>query len=93
VDARDRVGVDCSGGATRVVQPATEVKGGGGAPVVGGGEEEVGKLQGGVGKLGVGPIGVEEGWEAVLRGEQEVAAGSDRRQWCSDRNSSAFRGW
>jgi hypothetical protein len=61
VDARDRVEVDCSGGATRAVLPAAEVNGGGGAPVVGGGEEEVGKLQGGVGKLEVESIGVEEG--------------------------------
>jgi hypothetical protein len=74
VDARDRVGVDYSGGAAGAVRPAAEVNGGGGAPVVGGGQEEVGKLQGGVGKLGVAPIGVEEGREGVLRGEQEVAA-------------------
>jgi hypothetical protein len=42
--------------------------------VVVSGEEGVGKLQGGVGKLGVGPIGVEEGWEGVLHGERGVAA-------------------
>jgi hypothetical protein len=93
VDARDRVGVDCRGGATRAVRPAAEVNSGGGALVVGGGEEEVGKLQGGVGKLGVAPIGVEKGRRGVLHGEQEAAAGGSRRQRCSDRNSSAFRGW
>jgi hypothetical protein len=43
-DGRDRVGVACSGGATRAVRPTAEVNGGGGAPMVGGGEEEVGKL-------------------------------------------------
>jgi hypothetical protein len=43
------------------MRPAAEENGGGGAPVVVSGEEGVGKLQGGVGKLGVGPIGVEEG--------------------------------
>jgi hypothetical protein len=35
------------------------VIGGDGAPVVGGGEEEVGELLDSVGKLSVGPIGVE----------------------------------
>jgi hypothetical protein len=69
------------------------VNGGGGAPVVGGSEEEVGKLQGGVGKLGVGPIGVEKGRRGVLHGEQEAAGGGGRRQRCSDRNSLAFSGW
>jgi hypothetical protein len=93
VDARDRVGVDCSSGATRAVWSAVEVNDGGGAPVVGGGEEEVGKLQGGVGKLGVGPIGVEKGRRGVLHCEQEATASGGRRQWYSDRNSSAFRGW
>jgi hypothetical protein len=77
----------------RAVRPAVEVNGRGGALVVGGGEEEVGKLQGGVGKLSGGPIGVEEGREGVLHGEQEATAGGGRRQRCSDRNSSAFRGW
>jgi hypothetical protein len=52
-----------------------EVNSRGGAPVVVGGEEGVGKLQGGVGKLGVGPIGVEEGRRGVLHGEQRAAAG------------------
>jgi hypothetical protein len=69
------------------------VNGGGGAPVVVGGEEGVGKLQGGVGKLKVGSIRVEEDQEGVLHGEQGAAAGGGRRQWCSGRNSSAFRGW
>jgi hypothetical protein len=45
------------------------VNSGGGAPVVVGGEGEVRKLQGGVGKLEVGSIGVEEGREGVLHGE------------------------
>jgi hypothetical protein len=36
---------------------------------------------------------VEEGREGVLHGEQEAAAGGGRRQWCSGRNSTAFRGW
>jgi hypothetical protein len=93
VDGRDRVGVACSGGVTRAVRPAAEVNGGGGGPVVGGGEEEVGKLQGGVGKLGVGPIGVEKGRRGVLHGEQRAAADDGHRQWCSGHNSSAFRGW
>jgi hypothetical protein len=57
------------------------------------GKEGVGELQGGVGKLEVGSIGVEEGWEGVLHSEQEAAAGGGRRQWCSGRNSTAFRGW
>jgi hypothetical protein len=93
VDAQDRVGVDCSGGAARAVRPAVEVNSGGGAPVVGGGEEEVRNLQGGVGKLGVGPIGVEKGWRWVLHVEQEAAAGGARRQWFSGRNSMALGGW
>jgi hypothetical protein len=70
VDARDRVGVDCSGGATRAVRPAAEVNGGDSAPMVRGNEEEVRKLQGSVGKLGVGPIGVEKGRRGVFYGEQ-----------------------
>jgi hypothetical protein len=85
--------VACSGGATGAVRPAVELNGGGGAPVVWGGEEEVGKLQGGVEKLGVGPIGVKEGQDGVLHGEQGAAAGGACRQRCSGRNSSAFRGW
>jgi hypothetical protein len=56
-------------------------------------EERVGELQGGVGKLGVGSIGVEEGREGVLHGEQGAAAGGGRRQWRSGRNSTAFRDW
>jgi hypothetical protein len=79
VGGRDRVGVACSGGATRAVRPAVEVNGGGDAPVVGGGEEEVGMLQGGVGKLGVGPIGVERGRRGMFHGEQKAAVGGDRR--------------
>jgi hypothetical protein len=93
VDTRDRVRVDCSGGATRAERPATEVNNGGGALVVGGGGEEVGKLQGGVEKLGVGPIGVEKGRRGVFHGEQRAAADGDHRQLCSSRNSSSFRGW
>jgi hypothetical protein len=93
VDARDRVRVAFSGGTTRAVRPAAEVNSEGSVPVVRGGEEEVGELQGGVGKLGVGPIGVEEGRRGVLHGEQEAAAGGACRQWCSGRNSSALRGW
>jgi hypothetical protein len=76
VDARDRVGVDCSGGATRAVRPAAEVNGGDGAPMVGGDEEEVRKLQGSMGKLGVGPIGVEKGWRGcstASRGQRRAA--------------------
>jgi hypothetical protein len=57
-----------------------------GALVVVGGEEEVGELQGGVEKLGVGPIGVEKGREGVLHGEQGAAADGGRRQWRSGRN-------
>jgi hypothetical protein len=78
VDVRDWVGVACSGGATRAVRPAVEVNGGGGAPVVGGGEKVVGELQGGVEKLGVEAIGVEEGRRGVPHGEQKAAAGEDR---------------
>jgi hypothetical protein len=70
-----------------------EVNGEGGVSVVRGGEEEVGELQGDVGKLGVGLIGVEEGRRGVLHGEQEVAVGGACRQWCSGWNSSALRGW
>jgi hypothetical protein len=61
--------------------------------VVDGGEEEVRKLQGGLGKLGVGPIGVEKGRRGVLHDEQEAAAGGARQQWCSGRNSMEFGGW
>jgi hypothetical protein len=93
VDARDWVGVACSGGATRAVRPAVEMNGGGGALVVGGGEEVVGELQGGVEKLGVEAIGVEESQRGVLHGEQEAAAGGACWQWCSSRNSSVLRGW
>jgi hypothetical protein len=57
------------------------------------GEEGVGELQGGVGKLVVESIRVEEGQEGVLHGEQGAAAGGGRWQWCSGRNSTAFRGW
>jgi hypothetical protein len=67
------------------VRPAAEVNGGGGAPVFGGGEEEVGKLQGGMGKLSVGPIGVEEGRRGVLHGEQKAAASGDRRHTSGSR--------
>jgi hypothetical protein len=68
------------------VRPAAEDNGGGGAPVVVSGEEEVGELQGSVGKLEVGSIGVEKGRERVLHGDQGAAAGGARRQWCSGRN-------
>jgi hypothetical protein len=85
VDARDRVGVACSGGATRAVQPAAEVNGGGGASVVGGGEDVVGVLQGGVEKLGVEAIGVEEGRRGVPHGEQKASAGGDRRHTSGSR--------
>jgi hypothetical protein len=57
------------------------------------GEEGVRKLQGGVGKLEVGSIVVEEGRKGVLHGEQGAAAGGGRRQWCSGQNLMAFRGW
>jgi hypothetical protein len=43
------------------VQPVAEMNGGSGAPAVGGGKEVVKELQGGVEKLGVEPIRVEEG--------------------------------
>jgi hypothetical protein len=43
------------------VWPAAEMNGGSGAPAVGGGKEVVEELQGGVEKLGVESIGVEEG--------------------------------
>jgi hypothetical protein len=29
----------------------------------------------------------------VLHGEQGVAAGGGRQQWCFSRNSTVFRGW
>jgi hypothetical protein len=75
------------------VRPTVEENGGGGAPVIMSSEEEVGELQGGVGKLEVGSIGGEEGRKGVLHGEQEAVVGGGRRQWCSGRNSTAFRGW
>jgi hypothetical protein len=93
MDARNRVGVTCSSGATRAVRPAAEVNGGGGASVVMGGDKVVGELQGGVEKLEVEAIGVAEGRRGVPHGEQEAAAGGARRQWCSSWNSSALRGW
>jgi hypothetical protein len=61
--------------------------------MVGGDEEEVRKLQGSVGKLGVGPIGVEKGRRGVLYGEQGAAAGGARRQWFSGWNSTVFGSW
>jgi hypothetical protein len=61
----------------RTVRPAAEVNGGNGAPVAGGGEEEVEELQGGVEKLRVEAIGVEEEWREVSHGEQKAAAGGD----------------
>jgi hypothetical protein len=70
-----------------------EEDGGGGASAVVSGKEGVGELQGGVGKPVVESIGVEEGREGVLHGDQEAEAGGGRRQWCSGRNSTAFRGW
>jgi hypothetical protein len=63
-----------------------EENGGDGAPVVVGSEEEVGELQGGVEKLGVGPIGVEKGREGVLHTEQGAVADGGHRQWHSCRN-------
>jgi hypothetical protein len=63
-----------------------EENGGGGAPAVMSSEEGVGELQGGVGKLVVESIGVEEGREGVLHGKQGAAAGGGGRQWCSGRN-------
>jgi hypothetical protein len=78
-DGRDRVGLTYSGGAARAVRPAAEMNHGSGAPVVGGGKEVVGELQGGVRKLGVESIGVEEGRRGVFHGEQKAAAGGDRR--------------
>jgi hypothetical protein len=56
-----------------------EENGGGGATAVVSGEEGVGELQGGVGKLVVESIGVEEGREGVLHDEQGAAAGGGRR--------------
>jgi hypothetical protein len=35
-----------------------------------------------VGKLGVGPIGVEKGWRGVLHGEQEATANGGQRARC-----------
>jgi hypothetical protein len=92
VDARDWVGVACSGGATRAGGSAAEEHGGGGAsasPVQG---EGVGKLQGDVRKPEVGSIGVEEGRKGVLHDGQEAAAGGGRRQWRSGQNLMAARG-
>jgi hypothetical protein len=43
------------------MRSAVEMNGGSGAPAVGGGKEVVEELQGGVEKLGVESIGVEEG--------------------------------
>jgi hypothetical protein len=80
VDARDWVGSGLSQRHDESRQPAAEENGGGGAPVVVSGEEGVGKLQGSVGKLGVGPIGVEEGQEGVLQGEQGATVGGGHRQ-------------
>jgi hypothetical protein len=68
---------------------AVELIGGNGASVVGSGEKVVKELQGEVGKLGVEAIVVEEGRREVSHGEQEAAAGGDRRQlvgepvWCT----------
>jgi hypothetical protein len=61
-----------------------------------GGREQQGRGQeasGWCGEVKVGSIRVEEGQEGVLHGEQGVAAGGGRRQWCSGRNSTVFRGW
>jgi hypothetical protein len=63
-----------------------EENGGGSAPAVVSGVEGVGELQGGVGKLVVESIGVEEGREEVLHGEQGAVAGGGRRQWRSGPN-------
>jgi hypothetical protein len=93
VDTRDWVGGGLSWRRDENRQPAAEVNGGGGAPVVVGGEEGVAKLQGGAEKLEVGSIRVEEGREGVLHGEQGAVAAGNHRQWCSGRNSMAFRGW
>jgi hypothetical protein len=43
--------------------------------MVGGGKEVVGELQGGVGKLGVESIRVEEGRRGVFHGEQKCSGG------------------
>jgi hypothetical protein len=75
--------VACSGGAIRAVRPAAEGNGSDGALVIGSGEEEVGELQGGVGKLGVGPIGLKKGREGVFHGEKGAAADGGCRQWRS----------
>jgi hypothetical protein len=61
------------------------MNGGSGAPVVGGGEEVVEGLQGDVEKLGVEAIEVEEGRSGVPNGEQEAAAGGDRRHTSGSR--------
>jgi hypothetical protein len=45
-----------------------------------GGEEKIGELQGDVGKLEVGSIGVAMDWEGVFHGEQKAAMDGDRRQ-------------
>jgi hypothetical protein len=62
------------------VQPAMEMNGRNGAPVVGGGGKVVEELQGDVEKLWVQAIGVEEGWREVSHGEQKAAVGGDRWQ-------------
>jgi hypothetical protein len=63
-----------------------EENGCGGALAVVSSEEGDGELQGGVGKLVVESIRVEEGREGVLHGRQGAAAGGGRRQWRSGRN-------
>jgi hypothetical protein len=67
------------------VRPAAEMNGGSDATVVGGSDEEVGMLLGSVGKLGVGPIGVEKGRRGVFHGEPKAAAGGDRRHTSKSR--------
>jgi hypothetical protein len=49
------------------------------APVVLGGEEVVGKLPGGVRRLGAGSIGIGEDWRGVYDGEAEGGGGGHRR--------------
>jgi hypothetical protein len=83
VGGRDRVGVACSGGATRAVRPAAEVNSGGGAPVVGGGEEEVGMLRAVWGSSVWGQLGsrgVGEGCSTVSRKRRQVEIAGTRRQ-------------
>jgi hypothetical protein len=50
------------------------------APMVLGDEEKIRELQGDVGKLEVGSIGVEVDREGVFHGEQKTAADGDHRQ-------------